>query len=171
MTCHSYRQAKTSLRRWLAWFCVSRKLMGLVVGAPEVGDHRVFQLGGTHGSCDRAGAGGGRRGGRPRYRRAADASPRSREGFSAVSGTATAPRRVSGKTGASGVGSDADLRRELRSYRRLCREIDRLLAADRLSEARRLNDEARALFQRLYGSSSGLKPPGAASRRGSSQYA
>jgi hypothetical protein len=64
------------------------------------------------------------------------------------------------------VGSDADLRREIRSYRQLCREIDRLLTAGRLSEARSLNVEARALFRRLYGSSSELKPPGAASRRG-----
>jgi hypothetical protein len=85
-----------------------------------------------------------------------------------VSGTATATalRRVSDRTGASVVGSHADLSRELRSYRQLCREIDRLLAAGRLSEARRLNDQARALFRRLYGSSSELKPPGAASRRG-----
>jgi hypothetical protein len=65
------------------------------------------------------------------------------------------------------VGSDADLRRELRSYRQLCREIDRLLAAGRLAEARRLNDEARRLFRRLYGSGSELNPPGAASQRGS----
>jgi hypothetical protein len=58
------------------------------------------------------------------------------------------------------AGSDADVRRELGSYRQLCSEIDRLLAAGRLSEARRLNDQARALFQRLYGSRSGLKTPG-----------
>jgi hypothetical protein len=64
------------------------------------------------------------------------------------------------------VGSDADLRREIRAYQQLCREIDRLLAAGRLAEARRLNVEARRLFRRLYGSSGELKPPGAASRRG-----
>jgi hypothetical protein len=44
--------------------------------------------------------------------------------------------------------------RELRqSYRLVCRDIDRLLAQGRLSEARQLNDEARKLFRRLYGSS------------------
>jgi hypothetical protein len=64
------------------------------------------------------------------------------------------------------VGSDANLRRELRTYRRLCGEIDRLLAAGRLSEARRLNEEARRLFRRLYGSTSELEPRGAASHPG-----
>ncbi len=83
-----------------------------------------------------------------------------------MSGTATTLRRVSSRAGASVVGADVDLRREVRSYRQLCREIDRLLAAGRLSEARRLNDEARALFRRLYGSSSELKPPGGGSHRG-----
>jgi hypothetical protein len=105
------------------------------------------------------------RAGRSCYRRTHDGSPRETEGFP-VSGTARALRRVSARTGASVVGSDADLRREIRSYRQLCREIDRLLAAGRLAEARRLNDQARALFRRLYGASSELKPPGAASRRG-----
>ncbi len=43
-----------------------------------------------------------------------------------------------------------NLKREARRYRRLCREIDRLLDQGRLSEARLLNDEARILSQRLY---------------------
>ncbi|HEY6399172.1 MAG TPA: hypothetical protein VIX82_17140 [Solirubrobacteraceae bacterium] len=40
--------------------------------------------------------------------------------------------------------------RELRRYRRICREIDRLLDQGRLFDALRLNDEARALFRTLF---------------------
>ena len=46
--------------------------------------------------------------------------------------------------------SNEDLKRAGRQYRRLCREIDRLLDQGRLSEARVLNDQARVLSQRLY---------------------
>jgi hypothetical protein len=63
----------------------------------------------------------------------------------------TARRARGGGRAASGAGAAADFRREIRSYWQLCSEIDRLLAAGRLSEARRLNDEARALFHHLYG--------------------
>lgn len=40
---------------------------------------------------------------------------------------------------------------EALEYRRLVRQIERLLANDRLSEARQLNERARELFRRLYG--------------------
>ena len=40
--------------------------------------------------------------------------------------------------------------RELRRYRRACREVDRLLDQGRLSEALRVNDEVRTLFRRLF---------------------
>jgi hypothetical protein len=49
------------------------------------------------------------------------------------------------------AGCDRDLKREIRHYRRVCGRIDRLLDQGRLWEARRLNDEARRLFERLYG--------------------
>ena len=52
----------------------------------------------------------------------------------------------------SAAHSRGERRRDIRTYRRLCREIDRLLAAGRLTEAQRLNDQARTLFRRLYGS-------------------
>jgi hypothetical protein len=51
---------------------------------------------------------------------------------------------------ASARSSEEDLKRDARHYRRLCREIDRLLDQGRLSQARVLNDEARILTQRLY---------------------
>lgn len=54
---------------------------------------------------------------------------------------------------------------ELRSsYRKVCGDIDRLLAEGRLPEARRLNDEARTLFRRLYGSSVGSDHAAVANR-------
>jgi hypothetical protein len=43
-----------------------------------------------------------------------------------------------------------DVGREMRQYRRACREIARLLDQGKLSEARGLNTQARRLFQRLY---------------------
>ncbi len=39
---------------------------------------------------------------------------------------------------------------ELKLYRRTCREVDRLLDQGRLFDALKLNDEARALFRRLF---------------------
>jgi hypothetical protein len=51
---------------------------------------------------------------------------------------------------ASAPPSNEDLKRDARQYRRLCREINRLLDQGRLSEARALNEEARILSQRLY---------------------
>jgi hypothetical protein len=39
---------------------------------------------------------------------------------------------------------------DLGRYRRTCREVDRLLDQGKLSEALRLNDEARALFRSLF---------------------
>jgi hypothetical protein len=48
--------------------------------------------------------------------------------------------------------SPSDRTSEAREYHRLNREIERLLAEDRLAQARRLNDRARTLFRRLYGS-------------------
>jgi hypothetical protein len=46
-----------------------------------------------------------------------------------------------------------EVRRQVRDYRRACRQIGRLLDQGRLSEARQLNDEARTLYRRLYGPS------------------
>jgi hypothetical protein len=51
---------------------------------------------------------------------------------------------------ASAPPSEEELKRDARQYRRLCREIDRLLDQGRLSDARALNEEARILSQRLY---------------------
>lgn len=39
---------------------------------------------------------------------------------------------------------------ELQRYRRTCHEVDRLLDQGRLSEALRLNEEARTLFRSLF---------------------
>jgi hypothetical protein len=51
---------------------------------------------------------------------------------------------------ASAQPSTEDPKRDTRQYRRLCREIDRLLDQGRLSEAHALNYEARILSQRLH---------------------
>jgi hypothetical protein len=64
------------------------------------------------------------------------------------------PRRDGALHIAGAPVSDEDLQRDARQYRRLRREIDRLLDQGRLSEARTLNDEARVLSQRLYHRSS-----------------
>lgn len=64
------------------------------------------------------------------------------------------PRRDGALHIAGAPVSDEDLQRDARQYRRLRREIDRLLDQGRLSEARALNDEARILSQRLYHRSS-----------------
>jgi hypothetical protein len=50
----------------------------------------------------------------------------------------------------SAVRLDGERGRQLRAYRRICREIDRLLADGCLSEAQRLNDQARTLYRWLY---------------------
>lgn len=47
---------------------------------------------------------------------------------------------------------DVERGRQLRAYRRVCREIDRLLVEGRLAEAQRLNDQARTLYRCLFAS-------------------
>jgi len=48
------------------------------------------------------------------------------------------------------VGSENAYRDEISRYRDVCRTIDRLLDQSRLTEALRLNAEARRHFRRLY---------------------
>lgn len=47
---------------------------------------------------------------------------------------------------------DGEIDSDLARYRRTCREVDRLLEQGRLSEALRVNEEARSLFRRLFAS-------------------
>lgn len=54
-------------------------------------------------------------------------------------------------------------KRQFREYRRLTREIERLLNEGRLSEARELNERARALYRTLHRTGGGAHPSGTAS--------
>ncbi len=69
----------------------------------------------------------------------------------------SAPAMIKGQRGdeqpTARLRGHAVRRDDLRSYHQICQDIDRLLDAGQLAPARRLNDEARALFRRLYGAS------------------